>query len=76
MAVADVYDALVSRRTYKRPKSHKEASRIIVEGRGSHFDPDIVDAFLAVSREFEEIAERFRDAGVEGDGMPAHGESP
>jgi putative two-component system response regulator len=75
MAVADVYDALVSRRAYKRPMSHEEASRIIVEGRGSHFDPDIVDAFIAVSHEFEEIAERFRDPGVEGEAIPAHGES-
>jgi putative two-component system response regulator len=56
--------------------SHDEASRIIVEGRGSHFDPDIVDAFIAVSHEFYEIAERFRDPGVEGDVTPAHGESP
>lgn len=62
MALADVYDALISRRVYKEPQSHEEAARIIADGRGSHFDPDLVDAFLAIHEQFREIAARFRDA--------------
>ncbi|MBF0530335.1 MAG: two-component system response regulator, partial [Deltaproteobacteria bacterium] len=46
MALADVYDALISKRTYKPPFPHEKAVSIIAEGRGSHFDPDVVDAFL------------------------------
>jgi putative two-component system response regulator len=61
MAVADVYDALISARAYKQPMTHENASRIIAEGRGTHFDPDIVDAFLAIQSEFEKIAARFCD---------------
>ena len=61
MAVADVYDALVSLRSYKPPMSHEQAYRIIVEGRGTHFDPDVVDAFVAVEAEFIAIAARFMD---------------
>jgi putative two-component system response regulator len=49
MAVADVYDALISRRIYKDGMSHEAAMSIIAEGRGTHFDPDIADAFLALS---------------------------
>jgi putative two-component system response regulator len=61
MAVADVYDALVSRRVYKPPMMHETACGIIAQGRGSHFDPEIVDAFLALHLEFSRIAERFSD---------------
>jgi putative two-component system response regulator len=61
MAVADVYDALISKRVYKPPFSHTRAREIINEGRGSHFDPDIVDAFLAVDERFREIALEFAD---------------
>ena len=61
MAVADVYDALVTRRPYKEPLSHAEAVRIIDRGRGTHFDPDIVDAFLASKDQFAAIAHRFED---------------
>ena len=46
-AVADVYDALTSRRPYKEPMSHAKSKSLIVEGCGTQFDPDIVDAFLA-----------------------------
>lgn len=52
MAVADVYDALISRRVYKELMSHKTAVKIILEGKGKHFDPDIVDAFLTLQYEF------------------------
>ncbi|MHC6202208.1 HD domain-containing phosphohydrolase [Breznakiellaceae bacterium SP9] len=52
MAVADVYDALVSERPYKKGMPHEEAVRIILEGKGSHFDPVIVDVFVMVAEEF------------------------
>ncbi len=61
MAVADVYDALISRRVYKEGMPHDKAVRIIIEGRGSHFDPDIVDAFMSVADEFQDVAKRFAD---------------
>jgi len=61
MAVADVYDALVSRRVYKEPMSHEAAVAIVREGRGSHFDPAIVDAFIAIEAELLAIAARFVD---------------
>jgi putative two-component system response regulator len=61
MAVADVYDALISTRPYKTPMTHEEASAILAGGRGTHFDPDIVDAFLDLRHEFKSIAARFRD---------------
>jgi putative two-component system response regulator len=62
MAVADVYDALISRRVYKEGMPHEKAVSIIKEGRGSHFDPDIVDAFLDLQNEFRAIAARFADS--------------
>jgi adenylate cyclase len=63
MALADVYDALVSRRAYKEPLSHEEA-RAYIEGQsGSHFDPDVVAAFLARDAEFVEVARRFAEGG-------------
>jgi len=61
MAVADVYDALISKRVYKEAFSHEKAVAIVVEGRGTHFDPDIVDAFISIQEEFREIALRFAD---------------
>lgn len=65
MAVADVYDALISRRVYKEGMSHEKAVQIIGEGRGAHFDPDIADAFLALTEVFKEIAARFADSDEE-----------
>jgi putative two-component system response regulator len=62
MAVADVYDALISRRVYKEGMPHDKAVAIIREGSGSHFDPDIVAAFLALEGEFHAIARRFADS--------------
>lgn len=62
MAVADVYDALISRRVYKPPFPHAQALQMIIEGRGTHFDPDIVDALVAIEGEFREIAERYKDS--------------
>lgn len=62
MAVADVYDALISRRVYKDGMPHEQAVRIIVEGKGTHFDPDMVDAFVDIAEEFRAIALRFADS--------------
>jgi putative two-component system response regulator len=62
MAVADVYDALISRRVYKPPFPHEKAVAIISEGRDKHFDPIMVDAFLLIQDEFHAIAERFADS--------------
>ena len=62
MALADVYDALISRRVYKAPMSHAAATEIILAGLGSHFDPDVVNAFLAIQDEFQSIAQRFADS--------------
>lgn len=65
MAVADVYDALISRRVYKAPLTHEKAVSIIAEGKGSHFDPDIADAFLALQDQFQAIAARFSDSDTD-----------
>jgi len=65
MALADVYDALISRRVYKPGMSHAQAVHVIVEGRGRHFDPDVVDAFLAQGDEFQAIALRYADSDEE-----------
>ena len=62
MAVADVYDALISERYYKKAFSHESAVGIILEGRGSHFDPDVVDAFQRIESKFVEIATKFSDS--------------
>ncbi|MDR1875442.1 MAG: response regulator [Synergistaceae bacterium] len=56
MAVADVYDALISRRVYKPPFTHEEAVRLIFEGRGTQFDPNVVDAFMKRESDFAVIA--------------------
>jgi len=62
MAVADVYDALISRRVYKDGMPHERAVEIIEQGRGKHFDPDLVDCFLAIQGEFQAIALRYADS--------------
>ena len=65
MAVADVYDALISRRIYKNSVPHEQAVAIIQEGRGVHFDPDITDAFVELQETFHAIAARFTDSDDE-----------
>ncbi|MBI5580776.1 MAG: response regulator [Deltaproteobacteria bacterium] len=65
MALADVYDALISKRVYKLPFPHARAVQIIQEGRGTHFDPDVVDAFLALEDTFRNIALTFADCDEE-----------
>jgi len=59
MAIADVYDALISERPYKKAYTHEEACRIIEESAGTHFDPEIVKIFKQVEDEFKKIAEKY-----------------
>ena len=61
MALSDVYDALISRRVYKDPFSHEETVKTIMGGNGTHFDPDVVAAFLELEKEFEKIALDYND---------------
>jgi adenylate cyclase len=61
MALADVYDALISKRIYKPAFSHILAVGLIREGKNTHFDPHIVEAFEAIQEQFQEIASRFVD---------------
>lgn len=61
VAVADVYDALTSRRCYKDAFTHETARSIIINDSGTHFDPDVVDAFLRAEPDFIGIRERFGD---------------
>ena len=56
MAICDVYDALVEPRPYKESLPHKEAVRIILESKGSHFDPALTDLFEKINHTFEKIA--------------------
>ena len=65
MAVADVYDALISRRVYKAGMPHAKAVLIINEGSGTHFDPDVVDAFNDSVEAFREIAQRYADSDTD-----------
>lgn len=69
MALADVYDALISRRVYKPPFPHSKAVSIITEGRGKHFDPMVVDAFLSEGEHFRSIALHFADFQEEKDSL-------
>jgi putative two-component system response regulator len=59
MAIADVYDALIAARPYKKPISTDDAKRIMLEGRGSHFDPVLADLFDSLSDEFAQIAKTY-----------------
>lgn len=61
MALADVFDALISRRVYKEPMPIDKAIEIIELGKGAHFDPDLVEAFLEIQDQFLEIATRYAD---------------
>ena len=61
MALADVYDALISRRPYKKPYPHQEAINSIKISSGKHFAPDVVDAFLELEKEFRDIAFKYAD---------------
>lgn len=61
MALADVYDALISKRVYKPAFPHQKAKQIIEQGKGTHFDPAVVEAFARCEQQFIEIAARYRD---------------
>ncbi|MCX7173050.1 MAG: two-component system response regulator [Proteobacteria bacterium] len=65
MALADVYDALISRRVYKEGMPHEKAAQIIVASKSSHFDPDIVDAFVDIQEEFKTIAKCYADTDID-----------
>jgi putative two-component system response regulator len=62
MALVDTYDALTSRRVYKSELPHEKAVEIIIEERGSHFDPTVVDAFWEVKEDFRQISRQYADA--------------
>ena len=64
VALADVYDALTSRRIYKDAYSHEKAKAIVLQSRGTHFDPDVVDAFLANEDKFTEVSQSYRDTAA------------
>ncbi len=61
LALADVYDALTSKRCYKAAYSHSDSTKIIFQGNETHFDPDIVEAFYQSERQFQQIKKQFRD---------------
>ncbi len=65
MALADVYDALISKRVYKPPVPHAEAVEVIRNGAGTHFDPDLVEAFMAVCETFRNVALTYADCDEE-----------
>jgi putative two-component system response regulator len=69
MALADVYDALISKRVYKRPFSHAKAVEVIEGDKGKQFDPDVVKAFLNLEDKFRAIALRFADSDEEKAGL-------
>jgi len=60
MAVADVYDALIASRAYKKELSHERATRIMLEEKGKSFDPQILDIFYSINQEFDNIQKNFR----------------
>ena len=65
MGLADVYDALISQRVYKLPIGHINAVSVIESGRGTHFDPDLVDAFIEIKEELRKIALTYADSEIE-----------
>jgi putative two-component system response regulator len=65
VAIADVYDALISHKVYKEGVSHEQAVGVIFQNRASHFDPDMVDAFIEIQDEFAAIAQRFPDTELD-----------
>jgi putative two-component system response regulator len=69
MAVADVYDALVTKRVYKPALPRHEVMAIMIESRGRHFDPEVLDAFLAIEEVFRDIAVEFADNEEERRGL-------
>jgi putative two-component system response regulator len=66
MAIADIYDALISKRPYKAALPHEMAERIIISGRGAHFDPNMIEIFKRVSWKFAAKRQEAEDAGALG----------
>ena len=64
MSLADVYDALISSRIYKPPYSHDQAREFVIASSGTHFDPEIVTAFLRCEEEFRRISKKFADGAT------------
>lgn len=75
MALADVFDALISPRAYKAPVPFEEARELIAAQRGRHFDPDVTDAFLADFDEFVRVAKRYSDPVVQDRDAPVDGDA-
>lgn len=64
MAISDVYDALISKRVYKPAFSHEQALEMILSEHGTHFDPDVTDAFQAIAEDFRNIAGTYGDSST------------
>ena len=62
LAIVDVYDALVGARPYRAPMTHEQAVDAIRAQRGTHFDPDVVDAFVAVEQDIEALSKTLHRA--------------
>ena len=65
VALADMYDALTSERVYKKAMTHEQATKIIVDSRGTHFDPVIVDAYMRLEARFSQVRTEMHANGVE-----------
>jgi len=76
MALADVFDALISPRVYKQAMPLDEVKAVIAQGRGAHFDPDMTDTFMAHFDRFAAIAARHSDAGTASQVVPAPRATP
>lgn len=63
VSVADVYDALISDRIYRKAMSHEEACELILGGKGNQFDPEIIEAFMAIEDEIYAVAHGYRKHG-------------
>ena len=63
VALGDAYDALTSKRPYKEPFTHEKSRDIILEAAGSHFDPDVIEAFKARDSRFIKIRDKYKDSG-------------
>jgi putative two-component system response regulator len=61
VAIADVFDALTSKRPYKEPFTIEKSLAIVKEGRGTHFDPDVVDAFFDIQEEILNIKKQYNE---------------
>jgi len=63
MALVDAYDAMVTQRVYNKPITHEEAAAVMVHGKGTLFDPDVVEAFLAIEEEWRQVIREIREEG-------------